>query len=1057
MINLGTLFVKRPVMTTMVFLGVVIFGLLSWMQLPQELFPNISVPQLIIITKYPNAAPEEIENLITKPIEEGVGTVPNLKRIRSISKEGISAVMLEFGWGADMGFAHLAAREKLDRMKDRLPQEADEPIIKRVNPFSHPVMIVSVTGNLELSVMTKLCEDVVKKKLEKTEGVAAVAISGGQKKEILVEVDRGRLNASRISLPMVVESIKNANYDYPAGTTQGKVVEFLVRTEGRFKKISEIKNTVVQVENPELDPVYKWKKREDRGHESSPMDQRLISLESLAEIKESLQDKTSYSRYNGKENISISIQKQAEANTVKVSEAVRGGLDELKGQLPVDFAMNVIYDESIYIKDALGNMRNNILAGGVLAFIVLFIFLGELRDALFAGLAIPVAILITLIIMSLTGFSMNMLTLAGLALSVGSMSDCSICMTDNITRHHRELKKPLIEAAVDGSNELLGAMLSSTLTNIAVFLPLLFVSGIAQQLFQGLFMVTIFTNLASLLVSVTFIPRMAAYPMDLSFVMRKMPWLKKIILTEDKQVKINSRYRRYLGYALDHPKAVAKLVVLVLALSAVMIFLQPRVFMPKMDQGQFMVQLNMPIGTRLEVTNEVARKLEGIFVNFTNTAMAVTVGSAQEDEEIEALQSHQARVAVTVNLKKGLTTNEVIDKFKAMVKRENLEGGHLTYILQDSPLRAALAGGAPVEVEVKGSDLVRLKTVSDELVKKFSAEPYLYGIQTSFALPSKETKVIVEKDRAAAYQLSVADIAKTALIAIKGMVATQFKQGGDDIDIRVRLRKVDRENNESLRQLALRSPQRGLMVPLNDVAQILSGTGASEIRHLDQQRAFIVTAEVSGVSSAKAIDRVRSILKSYRGTRDVTMELGGESKNIAESFASLKYTFLLAIFLIYMIMAAQFESIMQPLIIMSTVPLSVVGVAVTLFITNMPLSSVASLGIVILAGIVVNNGIVLIDYINTLIAEGKPLREAIIEGSLARIRPILMTMFTAVLGSVPLAMGLGQGDELAQPLAVVTFGGLFISTLLTLFVIPLLYYLVATWQAKRAATQALSV
>ncbi len=1051
--KLGTLFVKRPVMTSMVFLGIVIFGLISWMNLPQELFPNISVPQLVIITKYPNAAPEEIENLITKPIEEGVGTVPNLRRVRSISKEGISAVKMEFAWGTDMGFAHLATREKLDRMKDRLPQEAEEPIIKRVNPFSHPVMIISVTGKLDLPVMTKLSEDIVKKKLEKTDGVASVMISGGQKREILVEVDRGRLDASHVSLPMVVESIKNANYDYPAGTTQGKVVEYLVRTHGRYTKIEDIGKTIVQVENPEIDPVYKWKRREDKDHSSAPMDQRLIPLANIAEVKDSLQDKTSYSRYNGNENISISIQKQAEANTVVVSDAVREALAELKNSLPSDFNMQVIYDESTYITDALANMRNNIIAGGILAFIVLFVFLGDLRDALFAGLAIPIAILVTLITMYLTGFSINMLTLAGLALSVGSMSDCSICMTDNITRHHREFKKPLVEAAVDGSNEMVGAMLSSTLTNIAVFLPLLFVSGIAQQLFQGLFMVTIFTNFASLFVSITFIPRMAAYPWDLSPIMRRFPWLGKIILTDDKQKKINSQYERLLGYSLDHPKAVFKIVLMGLALSVLMLVWTPRVFMPKMDQGQFMLQLNMPIGTRLEVTNGVARKIESILGNFTNVNMSVTVGSAQEDEEIDALQSHQAQVAVTVDLNKGLTTNDVIDKFKALAKRENLEGGQLTYLLQDSPLRSALAGGAPVEVEVKGNDLARLKMLSDELVKKLDDDPYLFGVQTSFALPSRETQVLVDKDRASAYQLSVADIAKTALIAIKGMVATKFKDGGDDIDIRVRLRKVDRENNESIRQLALRSPQRNVMVPLNDVAQILPGTGASEIRHLDQQRAFVVTAEVTGASSAKAIEHVQKIISGYRGYKDYVIELGGESRRIAESFSSLKYTFVLAIFLIYMIMAAQFESVAQPIIIMTTVPLSVVGVAVTLFITNMPLSSVAALGVVILAGIVVNNGIVLIDYINGLIADGMDVREAIIRGSLGRIRPILMTMFTAVLGSAPLALGLGQGDELAQPLAVVTFGGLFISTFLTLFIIPLLYYLLEQWQAKRAQMQ----
>jgi len=1045
----GSFFVRRPVTTSMLYLGLVLFGFLAWFQLPQELFPNISVPQLVVLTKYPNAAPEEIENLLTKPIEEAVGTVANLRRVRSISKEGLSAVKLEFAWGTDMGFAHLATREKLDRMKDRLPQEAEEPIIKRVNPFSQPVIIISVTGNLDLATMTKLCEDVVKKKLEKTEGIGSVQISGGQKKEVLVEVDRGRLEASRVSLPMVVEAIKNANYDYPAGTTQGKVVEYLVRTHGRFTTLEDVGRTIVQVENPEYDPVFKWKKTETRDRERFSLEQRLIPLSDIAEISESLQDKTSYSRYNGRENISISIQKQSDSNSVKVSKNVKVALDEMKGSLPKSFNMEIIYDESTYIVDSLNNMRDNILIGGVLAFIVLLFFLGNLRDATFAGLAIPIALLGTLIVMYITNFSVNMLTLAGLALSVGSMSDCSICITENITRHNKILKEGMIDSAVNGADEMAVSMFTSTMTNVVVFLPLLFVSGIAQQLFQGLFVVTIITNFASLFVALTFIPRMSAYEWNLPGFKDRPKWLEAFMLSDDTQTRMNSFYRRWIVYVIDHPFAVLQIVVMMLALTFLLLMWTPKVFMPKMDQGQFMIQLNMPIGTRLEVTNGLARKLEGILANFTGVDASVNVGSAQEDEEVDALQAHQARVAVTIDLDK-MTTYDVIEKFKAMVKRENLEGGLVTYLLQDSPLRSALSGGAPVEVEIKGPDLAKLKVLSDSISRELEEHPNMYGVQSTFALPSRETKVVVDKDRAATFQLSVADIAKTALIAIKGMEATEFKKNGDDIPIRVRLRKADRENNESIRLLALRSPIRGMMVPLEHVAKVTPGSGASEIRHLDQQRACSVTAEISGASSADAFSAVAAIVKKYRGDKDYTIELGGESKRMAESFASLKYTFALAILLIYMIMAAQFESLMQPMIIMTTVPLSVIGVAVTLFISNTPLSSVAVLGVVILAGIVVNNGIVLIDHINGLIAEGTQMRTAVIEGCIDRLRPILMTCATTILGVSPLAMGIGKGDELAQPLAVVTFGGLFISTGLTLFIIPLIYYQLARWQNRRA-------
>ncbi|MCB4757087.1 MAG: efflux RND transporter permease subunit [Elusimicrobia bacterium] len=1043
--QLSTLFVKRPVMTSMLFMGLALFGVIAWIRLPQELFPNVSVPQLIIITKYATAAPEEIENLITKPIEEAVGTVPNIKRIRSVSREGLSAVILEFAWGTDMGFAHLTTREKLDRIKDRLPLEAEEAIIKRVNPFSHPIMVLSITGEIPLADMTDLCEETIKKKLEKADGVASVSISGGQKREILVEVDRGRLEASRISLTAVVDSIKNANYDYPAGTTQGKVVEYLVRTHGRYTKINDIGKTIVQVENPSFDPVYKWKKGEAKDRSGGPMEQRLIPLIHLAEIKMSLKDRVSFSRYNGRENVSISIQKQADANTVKVSESVREAMKELKGSLPRGVEMNVVYDEANFIVEALGNMRNNVIVGALLAFFVLLFFLGNFRDAVNMGLAIPLSLCATLLMMVTAGISINLLALAGIALSVGMMSDCATCVAENVTRHYVQLKKPLLQAAIDGGNEMVASMLSSTLTNIAVFLPLLFITGIAQQLFQDLFVVTVFTNLASLAISLTFIPRMSAYDWARHV---RLPDVSKYVLDDKRQERMNGFYQRALGKVLDSPGVFVQVVILLFALSVALMVFLPKVFMPKMDQGQFIVELAMPVGTKLEATDHMAGKLEGLLSGIEGVNVMVNVGSAQEEEDIDALTSYQAQVVVTLDKKAKLSTGEVIDKFKDLVRNENLEGGHLTYELMDSPLRSALAGGAPIEVEVKGPDLNRLKYFSAELMKKFEADPALYGVKTSFSLASKETQVVVDKDRAAAMQLSVADIAKTALIAIRGMVATTFKEGGKETDIRVRLREADRLNADSIRSLSLRSPQ-GSVASLDSVARVLPGTGASEIRHLDQQRSVVITAEVSGVSAGQAFERVKKIVAPYRSFKDYTMELGGESRRVAESFSSLRYTFLLAILLIYMIMASQFESLMQPLIIMTTVPFSVIGVAFTLFATNTAVSSVVILGVVILSGIVVNNGIVLIDHINGLRADGMALKEAVMKGSIDRLRPILITSAMTILGVFPMVVGFGKGDELAQPLALITFGGIFISTLLTLLAIPLLYYEVSKWQNRR--------
>lgn len=1033
-------------MTTMLYVGVILFGLLSYFKLSQELFPNISVPKLVVITKYANAAPEEIENLITKPIEEAVSTVSHLKRLTSISKEGISAVTLDFSWGTDIGFAHLAVREKIDRMKDRLPIEAEEAIIKRMNPFSRSIVVVSVTGELDLADMTDLATDVIKKKLEKTDGVGSVMISGGQKREILVEVDRGRLDASRVSLPMVVDSLKNSNYSYPAGTTQGKTVEYLIRTNGEFKRIEEISKTIVHVENPEFDPVFKWKKREEKDHSSAPREQRLIPLSSLAEVKMSLQEKSSYSRYNGRENISISIQKHADANTVKVAKNVREALKELEVSLPSKMKLDVVYDESEYILASLGNMRDNVLIGAFLAFFVLLYFLGNVRDAFNVGVAIPCSLLLVFIAMYLGGLSVNMLTLAGLALGVGSLTDCAICISENIVRHQEHYKKPALEAAMDGANEMVASMVSSSLTNIAVFLPLLFVTGIAQQLFRDLFYVSVMTNIAALVVSLTLIPRLLAYVFHLA-----PAFLTPRFLRLEKATKIissmNAKFERSLDRMLDRPKLVAKMIGVLAAGAFVAVLLTPKVFMPKMDQRQFQVNLDMPIGTKLEVTNAVASKVENILLSIDDVDAMVSVGSAQEEEEIDALGSHQARVAVKLKDSCRYSTDQILQKLISTTRKENLEGGHLTFELQDSPLRTALAGGAPIEVEVKGPDLKKLEYISNELVKKFESDPDLYGVKTTFALPSKETQVIVDKDRAASFEMSVADIARSALIAIKGFVATKFKEGGKETDIRVRLRKQDREDNSSIRSLALRSP-RGHMIPLDSVAQVKPGHGSSEIRHIDQQRALIVSAEVDG-SVGSAVKKVKKMIVEYRAFKDHTVELGGESKRLSESFSSLQFTFILAIFLVFMVMAAEFESLTQPLVIMLTVPFSFVGVAYMLLLTGTPLSSVAVLGVLILAGLVVNNGIVLIDHINGLRENGMALREAVVQGSTNRLRPILITSLSSVLAVVPLALGFGKGDELAQPLGIVTFGGLFVSTALTLYVIPMLYYYLAIWQEKK--------
>lgn len=1080
------LFVKRPVFSSMVYVGIAMFGIIGWVLMPRELFPNVSLPQLNVITKYANAAPEEIENLITKPLEEAVGTVPNLKRIRSVSKEGISIVTLEFLSGTEMGLAHLTVREKLDRVKALLPQDSEEPIVKRVNPFAHALIILSITGRRPLAEMTELAKQVIKQRLEKVEGVAAATISGGQEKEIHVDLDRAHVEANHLSLNQIVQSLKDTNFNYPAGTTQGKFYEYLVRTIGEYEHIPEIGQTVVSVENPKKEegpmPGYDPSDK-DRG-KPPPHNQRVVLLSTVASISEGLKEKKSFARYNGEENVSISIQKQADANTVEVAERVKGLLEELKNSLPRDMNIEVVYDESEYVLESLNSLRDEALTGGLLAFLVLFFFFGSFRDAFNVGLSIPLSLLMVFIMIYFQKMSLNFMTLAALSMSMGKFSDDAIVVAENVVRHQKILGKPPKEAAIEGASEVAASMVSSTLTNIAVLLPLLFVGGVAQQLFRDLFVVTAFSSFASMVISLTIIPRLAAYPITLPRFF-KMPssvavvavpgtplpasglvlggtglgeewlgWTKKIWqafmrgLTDETLKKGLRRYERLLKWVVSHRRLTIQALILLLMVSALLMMHQEKVFMPKMDQGQFIVQVNMPVGTRLEVTDRVAARVEHLLMGIHGAkSVTVSVGSSNDQEEVSALGPHEAQCVVVLDRKTRRTSEEVLAEFKSLIVDRDMEGAELIYILQDSPLRSALAGGAPIEVEMKGPELDTLKKLSEELVHKMQGVPGLQSVKSSFALPSQETRVKIDKDRASSYGLSVSDIAKNALIAIKGSVASTFKEAGKEIDIRVQLRSEDRANLEAIRGVVLYSPS-GMMVPMDEVASLQQGVGASEITHLDQQRAVVVSAEVFKRGMGLAIGDVQKILDGYKDVANYTFTLAGESQRIQESFGGMELTSLLAIALVYMIMAAQFESLWQPFVIMFTVPFSFIGVAITLQVTKTPLSAVVLLSMVMLGGIVVNNGIVLIDHLNVLREQGLSTREAALQGAKDRARPILMTMLTAVLGVFPMALGLSRGSELAQPMAVVTFGGLFVSTCLTLVVIPLLYIWVDERRSK---------
>jgi len=1052
--------VRRPVTIMMLYAGIFLLGLISWSFLPQEFYPPITFPQLTIKTAYKDAAPEEIELLITKPIEEVVGTVPGLKRITSTSKEETSLVMAEFDWGSNMDFAALHVREKIDLVKEKLPRGAEDPVVLKYNPFERPVMVLNVTSKkgsarkpYDLLQFTK---KQIKNELEKVEGVAAVTLSGGLEREIVVEVDQARLAAADLSIVKISDALSKSNLNFPAGTIEETFYEYLVRAMGEFKLVPEISNVVIDLDKKESslwradrteyesEPEREAKRKEKEAH------RRVIYLGDVADVKDTFKEKTSYSRFNGTDTLSLSIQKQAGGFTLEVAKNVKKALAALKKDLPDDINITVVFDQSIIISQAINGVRDAAVQGGILAFLVLFFFLRSFRNAFIVALTIPLSILATFSLMYFCKISLNQISLGGLALGVGMLVDNGIVVIENVFRH-RQLGEPAKDSTIVGTDEVIGAVNASTLTTVCVFLPMIFVLGIVGQFFKELALTITFSLLASLVIAFTLVPVLASKEKEVSYVGTE----KETGLFALFEKKLRD-FMMWTLYLVLNNKAISFILAFALfCLSVFYILTINRELLPRVDTGQFMVKVTMLPGTRVEVTNRIASKVEKLLLKYPETLYTtVNVGSTKEEEKAESIETlgpNQGQILITLKPKakfgkfgksyRYISTSELVQKLKNDVEKENLEGGEPEYVLQETELASAFQAGAPVVLEIKGNDLNVLEDLAQQVKEKIKTIKGIYGIKDSIVPPSPETKVRIFKDKAAEYNLSVSDIALTSQTAIKGFVATKFKHEGREIDVRVRLRPQDRKDFYKVRQLLVHSPL-GIDVPLGDVATLGIGKGPTEIKRIGQQRTVLVSANLYKRGLSDAIKEIDENINTIKKPEGYSIIKTGEYEQTQKSNSSLVFLLILAVLLNYMIMAGQFESFWQPFVIMFTFPLCVIGVAAALFITHTPLSIMVMLGIIILTGIIVNNGIVLVDYANLLRNKGLSAHDAIIESCQTRMRPVFMTALTTLLGLLPLTFGLAEGTEVQIPMALTIMGGLFLGTFLTLNLIPAIYLVV---------------
>jgi len=995
--------IKRSVTTAMIILMVLLIGSVALSRLSLDLFPDITFPGAAIVTTYEGVGSEEIENLITKEIESSVATVEGVKSITSTSSRGSSTVVVEFNWGRDMDFAVQDLREQVDLVNSMtLPEDADSPMIFKFDPAMIPIMVYGVSAQgLEIDELKEEVEDELIPRLERISGVAQVNMRGGLTREIIVSLKRDKLSHYNLDFNTITNIVRAENINVSAGDVLRGDKEFLVRTVGKFSNLDEIRNINIPVGNGQ------------------------IKLSDVAEVRDGFADLKTLSRTNGKRSLSLAIQKQTDANTVEVASAVREEIDQIQNDYP-DYSFSIAMDQSEFIEKSIASVSQNAVLGGLLAVIILFLFLRNIRSTIIIATAMPISIIGTFILMYFADVNLNVISLGGLALGVGMLVDNAVVVLENIYRY-RSLGEGKIEAAREGASEVGMAIAASTVTTVVVFLPIVFVEGMAGQLFKDLALTVAFSLIASLIVALTLIPMLASKILKVT---------QKELDRTEKEGRIRIIYRKALSRVLKHRWVVVVLLVIMLIGSLALI---PQIgfeFMPSTDQGAFSVSYELPVGTALSRSNEVSTEIESVLMNIEEVKTIIaTVGSGSQRMSTST-SSHLGNISVDlVDLaERDRSTAEVMEEIRQSINLPDVD-------LSVEEQQGISGGGAPVNVKLFGDDLDVLEQETAKATAAIEDIEGLREIDNSLSEGQPEYQIKVNRSIASRFGLNVSQIANTVRTAINGNTSTRYEVAGDEYDIRVRLQEDQIEQMSQVPELNIQIAS-GEMIPLSRVASLEITEGPVEILRKDQERHSEITADIHGVDLGTVMDQIQSRLSELELPDGYRFSYEGEFEDMQESFSSLGMAFGLAVILIYMVMASQFESLVHPFTIMFTIPLAVIGVIFGMYITNSIVSVASILGLITLAGIVVNNAIVMVDYINQLRRRGTERIEAIITAGTVRLRPIMMTALTTILGLLPIAMGIGEGSESTQPMGIVIVSGLTFATFLTLFVIPIFYFLV---------------
>ena len=1041
--NFAKFAVTRPVAVTMRIAALVLMGAVSFTRLPVDLLPEITIPTVAVNVSWPNVAPEEIETQITRPLERAVSSVPGLYEVSSSSQEGSASVRVQFQYGTDMSEAAADVLQQVQRARREFPTDPtlESPLVFKFDPSQLPILIYGVSGEKDPIKLRTMLDNQIAPFLESANGVSGVAVSGGAEKAIMVDVDPERLRAHNLSLQDVSDRIVEENLNVPAGIAQQSQTEYTIRSFGLFRSVEEISQIPVGVYNGQS-----------------------VMLGQVAKVRDAHEERRLFTRLNGEPSAGLIVSKQNGANTVATSEAVVEKIHQAQKLYP-DLKFRLAYDQSQFIESAVHNVQHHAIIGGILAVLILLFFLRNIRSTLVVALSIPISVVSTFALLYIGGFSINTMSLGGLALAVGLIVDDAVVVLENIFRHMERDGKSAPEAAIEGTNEIMSAVVASTLTVIVVFLPLLLIKGQTGQMFAQFALVVIFSIAVSLLDATSVVPMLASRLIQgEAHHENKAPknFIEKQFALWGKWLDALDRsYRNGLEWALKRRWQVIGASVVASVASFLLVPFIGSELMPETDSGDFRVQVKMPVGTALEKTNQVMQQVEKSLTDNPNvqTAFAAAGSNLSIRGTTTSLSANEGSVTVKLKEEREQTTQEVIGDLRK--KFGQIPGARVQVTQFDLVSQTMSGGNQNLQVNIFGDDLKTLAALGKDLSAKMRDVTGLENVDVNWQEATPELQWKVDRQKALQLGVTFENIADTINTATRGTISSYYQEQGFQYPIIVQLPAERRKTVPELLNLKIKPSLPGPAgttrpdVMLSQVAEPIFGVGPSEITRLNRLRYIAVSGKPEGRSSSEIQVEVDKIMQGVELPTGYSWDWGSTQRRRAEEFAGLNLAVVLAIALIYMLLASQFESFIHPLTVLTSVPLCAIGVILALFLTGRAFGLTAFIGVLMLVGIVVKNGILLVDYTNQLRERGMERDEAVLTAGPTRLRPILMTSATAIGGLFLIACGVGEGSETQAPMATTVIGGLLTSTLLTLFIVPTVYTLfddMGQWLQRRKAT-----